>query len=145
LVRAVLDPNVIIAATLSRHGSPALILRGWLHGEFEAIVSPLLLAELQRALSYPKLRQCITAGEAEDLLDLLATSATVSHDPEERPPVRSSDPGDDYLISLAAFHSAALVSGDRHLLDLGETMPVFSPADFLELLRTDPGRHQQAP
>jgi predicted nucleic acid-binding protein len=48
--------------------------------------------------------------------------------------VRSSDPGDDYLIALAAEQNAALVSGDRHLLDLKGRIPVYSPRDFLELV-----------
>jgi predicted nucleic acid-binding protein len=50
------------------------------------------------------------------------------------PPVRSSDPGNDYLIALAADQKAALVSGDRHLLDLTGRIPVYSPRDFLDLV-----------
>jgi predicted nucleic acid-binding protein len=48
--------------------------------------------------------------------------------------VRSDDPGDDYLIALASAQRAALVSGDKHLLDVSDEIPVFSPRDFLELL-----------
>jgi uncharacterized protein len=137
LIRAVLDPNVVISALLSAQGSPAEVLRCWLRGEFEAIVSPLLLGELKRALAYPKLRRRITAAEAAEMLEWLASFATMSEDPPGPPPVRSSDPGDDYLISLAAVASAALVSGDDHLLVLRETLPVFTPADFLAWLRRE--------
>lgn len=42
--------------------------------------------------------------------------------------------GDDYLVALAAVQHAALVSGDRHLLELSETIPLYSPRDFLELI-----------
>jgi predicted nucleic acid-binding protein len=48
--------------------------------------------------------------------------------------VRSKDPGDDYLIALAASERALLVSGDGHLLDLREQIPVYSPREFLKLL-----------
>jgi predicted nucleic acid-binding protein len=50
--------------------------------------------------------------------------------PEAPPPVRCKDPDDDYLIALAHSRSAALISGDRHLLELAGKIPVFSPAEF---------------
>jgi putative PIN family toxin of toxin-antitoxin system len=133
-VRAVLDPNVLISALLSPAGSPARVLRAWDAGQFELVVSPLLLAELERALAYPKLRARITTEEAGMVSQWLRRSALEIADPDSPPPVRSSDAGDDYLIALAAAQSAALVSGDKHLLALAEAMPVFSPRAFLELL-----------
>jgi predicted nucleic acid-binding protein len=55
-------------------------------------------------------------------------------DAEEKPPIRSADPGDDYLLALAARERAQLVSGDEHLLSLRRRAPVVSPRQFLELL-----------
>lgn len=140
MIRAVLDPNVLISAVLSREGSPAAVLRQWLRGEFETIVSPLLLAELERALAYPKLRQRITAAEAGEMVEWLAGGATMAEDLPGQPPVRSPDPGDDYLINLASVNAAVLVSGDHHLLSLRGKLPVFKPADFLTLLREELGQ-----
>ena len=54
LVRAVLDPNVLISAVLSSRGASAELLRGGRDGAFELIVSRLLLAEPDRAVAYPK-------------------------------------------------------------------------------------------
>lgn len=133
-MRAVLDPNVITSALLSPSGSPAQVLRAWQHGEFELVVSPALLAELERAFAYPKLRKRIESEEARRVLEWLGGSARSAGDPDEPPPVRSRDPGDDYLIALAQSESAALVSGDEHLLELAGGIPVFSPARFLHLL-----------
>ncbi len=48
--------------------------------------------------------------------------------------MRSTDPGDDYLIALASAERAVLVSGDTHLLDLANEIPVYSPRQFLGLL-----------
>jgi putative PIN family toxin of toxin-antitoxin system len=131
-LRAVLDPNVIISALLAPSGTPAL--RAFGEGEFEAIVSPLLLAELERALAYPKLRSRIHEEEATAVVEWLERSATLVSDPDEPTPHASEDPGDDYLIALASHERAALVSGDRHLLDLAGALPVYAPADFLSLL-----------
>jgi putative PIN family toxin of toxin-antitoxin system len=133
-VRTVLDPNVIIAALLSPNGSPAKVLNAWIGGAYDLVVSPLLLEELERALGYRKLRERITKDEALELVDLLRGAADLVEDPADEPPVRSPDPGDDYLIALAATANAIIVSGDRHLLDLGEDLPVYSPAAFLSLI-----------
>lgn len=133
-MRAVLDANVIISALLSPTGSPAVILQAWSDGRFELIVSPLLLAELERALAYPELRRRIAEDEAEAVVDWLRRAAALTPDPEVPPPVRSVDPGDDYLLALAASENALLVSGDDHLLSLEGHAPVSSPATFLLLL-----------
>jgi putative PIN family toxin of toxin-antitoxin system len=133
-VRAVLDANVIISALLSRSGSPAVVLRAWQDGQFELTVSPLLLAELERALAHPKLRRRIPAEEADAVVGWLRRAATVTPDPQGPPPIRSRDPGDDYLLMLAASEHALLVSGDEHLLSLQGESPIHSPASFLSLL-----------
>ncbi len=98
------------------------------------MVSNALLEELERALGYPKLRRHISEEEAQRVLRWLSESATIIDDPAEPPPVRSADPGDDYLIALAASREAILVSGDRHVLDLTAQIPVLEPADFLTYL-----------
>ena len=136
-MRAVLDPNVIISALLSPTGSPAKVLRVWLDGAYDLVVSPSLLEELERALAYPKIRERVTPAEAQELLDLLDDQGDLREDPTDEPPVRSPDPGDDYLIALAAASQAIIVSGDRHLLDLDDDVPVYSPAAFLAVI--EPG------
>lgn len=134
-MRAVLDPNVIISALLSPRGSPAKVLLAWVGGEYELVISPLLLQELERALGYPKLSERIAKAETEQLVGLLSREAEMHEDPDAPPPVRSIDAGDDYLIALAAAAQAVIVSGDRHLLDLDEDIPVYGPAGFLAMLQ----------
>jgi uncharacterized protein len=130
-VRAILDPNVIISALLSRDGAPAKVVRAWLEGRFDLIVSPLLLEELQRALSYPKLAERISGEEPAALIDWLRREAILVDDPAEPATSRSEDPGDDYLLALAEAERAVLVSGDRHLLALTEELPVLRVREFL--------------
>jgi hypothetical protein len=137
-VQAVLDPNILISSLLAPRGTPARLLRSWLAGAFDLVVSELLLAELERALGYPKLRAHIEASEARELLDLLRREAEVIDDPDEPPAIRCPDPDDDYLVALAASARAALVSGDRHLLGLRGHLPVYSAAEFLVLLEQGP-------
>ena len=132
-MRAVFDPNVLIAALLSPGGAPAQLVSRWLAGELELIVSECLLVELERALAYPKLRARIPAPDAQQLVSSLRRAARVAADPPE-PPRRCADPGDDFLLALAESERALLVSGDRHLLELAGDLPVRSARDFLEAL-----------
>lgn len=132
-MRAVLDPNVLVAALLSRAGPPARVVERWLGGDFELVVSESLLAELRRALAYPRVRAHVPREDAAAFVSLLAQSAVRAPDPPAPEP-RSADPGDDYLLALAEAERALLVSGDRHLLELGDRFPVEAPRAFLERL-----------
>lgn len=104
----------------------------WLAGEFELVVSERLLAEVTRALAYPKLRQRIPDEDAKAFVELLRGTATRADDPAG-PARRSRDPGDDYLVALAAECAAVLVTGDQDLLALADA-PIRSPAAFLATL-----------
>jgi uncharacterized protein len=132
-VRAVLDPNVLISGLLGPAGASARLLVRWLAGDFELIVSEHLLAELARALAYPKLRSRITPDEARSFVQILNQSATTL--PDSRGGSKQSrDPGDDYLLALAASSAAVLVSGDKDLLVLAPALPICSPSEFLSRL-----------
>ena len=63
-----------------------------------------------------------------------ARSAVLAANPAAAPAIRSADPRDDDLVALAAAERAVLVSGDRHLTDLADRLPVQTPAEFLASL-----------
>jgi putative PIN family toxin of toxin-antitoxin system len=132
-VRAVLDPNILIAALLSPRGAPAQIVARWLAGEFELVLSETLLAELERALAYPKLQARVTASEAGEFVSLLRSGGILARDPPT-PGHHSVDPGDDYVLALAEHERALLVSGDQHLLALADRLPIHSARAFLDAL-----------
>ena len=133
-MRAILDSNVLISAILSSSGSSARLLLAWQAGAFELIVSPALLVELARALTYPKLARLIPPADAEAFVAWISRSATLAMDPGTAPAIRSDDPDDDYLLALAIAERAILVSGDRHLTVLADRLPVRTPPDFLASL-----------
>ena len=133
--RVVIDPGVLIAAFISDKGAPRELVRAWIDGAFELLVSRKLLAELARVLGRPKFRRYVTELEARAFFTFLQRFATLCEDVE--PPARlSPDPGDDYLLALARSHSASfLVSGDAHLIDLEKAEPpVLTPRAFLNKL-----------
>ncbi|HEX5763764.1 MAG TPA: putative toxin-antitoxin system toxin component, PIN family [Solirubrobacterales bacterium] len=131
MARAVLDPGVLVSALITPTGRPAELLLSARAGSFELIVSPQLLDELDTVLRREKFRRYVDLDGVAAYLDLLRRDAQLAADPETPPPIRCTDPDDDYLIALAHSQSAALVSGDSDLLDLADEIPVFSPAEFL--------------
>ncbi len=129
--RVVPDPSVLISALITPTGIPAKLLQEAQAGGLDLIVSPLLLEELEEVLKREKFRRYVDLDAVRDFLALLRRDAHLAADPEGPPPLRSADHDDDYLIVLAHNQSAVLVSGDTHLLDLGDRAPILSPADFI--------------
>ncbi len=134
-MRAVVDVNVLISGVLSAKGSSAEILRASRDGQFELVVSELLLAELKRTLAYPKLRKRIPPGKATAFVNWVRAQGSFAEDPASPPPVGSRDPDDDYLLALAINRRAYLVSGDQDLLVLSDDLPILTPAQFATKLR----------
>jgi putative PIN family toxin of toxin-antitoxin system len=135
VTRAVVDPNVIVAAAISPAGSAARCLLAFGAGRYELVVSPLLLAELRGLLRRYKFRRFLTIEQAERLIAAIARDARPADDPPERAKL-SRDPRDDYLLALArAADAHVLVSGDRDLLELDLADPrIVSPGEFLATL-----------
>ena len=121
----VLDPSVLVSALINPDGAPGRLLLEVQEGQFE-----LLLAELERVVRRGKFRRYFELDAALEFVSFIRSNATLVPDPGHRTPLRSPDPKDDYLIALAHGHSALLVSGDKHLLDLGGGAPILGPSDL---------------
>ncbi len=130
--RVVLDPGVLVSALIAPEGSPARLLREIRAGGLELVVSPLLLEELEGVLGRQKFRRYVDLATVREYVDLLRRQALAAPDPEDPSPLRSADPDDDYLIALAQSQNAVLVSGDKHLLEIGGGAPILAPADLLQ-------------
>ncbi len=147
LLRAVLDPNVLVSAAISRRGAPRELLDHWERGEFELIVSAEVLFELQEVLVRPKFRRYLTDAEVTGYVLRIHDGASEVSEELPKDVVRgvTGDPDDDYLAGVALRGRAdVIVSGDRHLLDLGTIRDglgnalarVLTPREFLQELNT---------
>jgi uncharacterized protein len=136
LPRVVLDTSVLISALISPHGVPAELVRRWLAGWFELVVSERLLEEVERAAGRPRIRERLSSHELRDFLSVLRAQALLVEDSADVNAVVAADPADDYLFALARTAEAlAIVSGDRHLTELrGVTPRVLTPRALLVLL-----------
>ncbi len=137
-MRAVLDTNVLISATLIRDGTEDRILRAWQRDAFELVLSPQILDEMGRALFYEKLRKArwMTEEEVAALVRSLAREAILV--PGRVRVKASRDPDDDKFLEAAIEGQAQyVVTGDKDLLGLKtyRGIRIVRPAGFLPILR----------
>ena len=138
MIRAVLDANVYVSAAVRPEGPPGQIVDRFLRGgAFEIVMSQAIVAEVLRALTYPKVRKYIRPGLDPELWfeDIIVLSHLVGGDPEFQG--ASKDPDDDKYIAAAIEGRAGfLVAGDSDLLDLKEYEGIrfVSPRVFFDLL-----------
>ena len=132
-LRVVLDTNVVLSALVFPQGSVVALRRAWQSSVCRPLVSRATVAELARALSYPKFK--LGADERRELLaDYLPYCATIRMParPPKTPPCR--DPHDVPFLQLAVVGKAAyVITGDRDLLALGNrfSCPIVSPGEWL--------------
>jgi putative PIN family toxin of toxin-antitoxin system len=126
--RVVLDTNVYISA-YGFGGKPAEVMRAAILGEFELVTSPAILVEVADKL------EAVLGFDREhttEVVQQIARVATIVR-PVHRFAV-VADEADNRILEAAAESGADfIVSGDRHLLDLGqwEGIRVVRVAEFL--------------
>lgn len=127
--RIVLDSNVIISGILFG-GHPGRLLEYALDGSVQCFLSLAILDEIREVLQRPKFGlspdQALTLVEEVHELCQIVT-------PQVRIRAITADPDDNMILECAAAANAdVIVSGDSHLLDLGQwkDIRILSPADF---------------
>jgi putative PIN family toxin of toxin-antitoxin system len=131
----VLDTNTIISSLLWS-GAPRLVLQLIEQEDITPCISLVLIAELQAVLQRPKFeaRLALVAETSTESVNGYLQYADVIDvlTPPER--VVANDPDDDRVVACAVAAAVDyIISGDRHLLDLGryENIPILNAADFL--------------
>lgn len=137
--RLVCDTNVIVSGLL--WGGPLRrVLSCVEDGKYALFTSRDLLEELGRVLNYPKLASVLAkAGvHSQDVFRWVVQNSTIVMPKPLDGVVVGDDPSDDMVLACAASASVdAVVSGDKHLLALGEYkgIPIMGAASFLENAR----------
>lgn len=137
-MRLVADTNVLVSGLLWL-GNPGQVLEAAASGRVTVYTSPSLLAELIATLKAPKLASPIRRSgmTLNDLLGRYLNVAIVVQ-PATVPSVVIDDPDDDQVLACAVAADAELiVSGDKHLLNLGgqyRNIPIVTPAQAVTLI-----------
>ena len=142
-LKVVADSNVLVSAFVWR-GNPRRLLDDGLAAGWQFYSSELLLAELERVLSYPRIATAIARQrQTPSALFELAQGVLrpVNTTPLVVPVCR--DPDDDEVLACAMAAKADLiVSGDADLLILGQYqgIPIITTAQALVRQQEEQGR-----
>jgi putative PIN family toxin of toxin-antitoxin system len=137
-MRAVLDTNVLISATLTPYGNPAKVLDAWRAERFDLLLSPPILEEVAEVIRRPHIRKRHgwSDEEIEAFLSGLATLGVVTAG-ELEVTVVAEDPDDNKFFACAVEGAADyIVSGDPDLLKIGtyQGIQIVTPRQFWEML-----------
>lgn len=134
-MKAVLDTNVLISGVISTGVTHEVLVHGF-RDEYEIIVSVATLTEFRETLlKYPGKFHMDEADVQQEVETVRYFAEFV--DPEESISAVKDDPDDDkFLEAAVAGNVDFVVSGDRHLLDLGSFrgIEILDPRTFYELL-----------
>ena len=131
-MKVVFDTNILVSAMLWR-GTPYRCLLAIRAGLAELILSPPILEEFRAVLSN---KFAMTKEAAEENIAVVRESSVLIEIPGALHVIKD-DPEDDKFVETALVAGASwLVSGDKHLLRLGEYrgIKVISARTFLDML-----------
>ncbi len=134
-VRVVFDSNVIISGFLFA-GQPGRLLEFALEESVQSFTSLPILDEVRNVLQRPKFG--LSPGQALALIEELHDICEVVT-PGRRVRAISADPDDNAILECAqAANADIIVSGDSHLLDLGnwKGIDILPPAQALRRIQS---------
>jgi len=132
-MRVVVDTNVFVSSFLSPGGAPRRIIDLWKTGEIILCLSSPIIEEYVLVIGRLGLESEPEMGE---ILRLFKKKANIlfTAPPGDLKAVEA-DPADDKFIECAIHATAGfIISGDRHLLNVGsyEGVRIVTPAEFLQ-------------
>lgn len=134
MIKAVLDTNILISTAIAR-GNEFELLKLAKEGKYELILSFDILEEFEGVISRTRFgfRKNTIEGIVNNIIELAKIV-----DPKEKLNVIREDPADNKIIECALVENADyIVSGDKHLLDLGEFqgIEIINAKKFLRILK----------
>ena len=140
-MKVVLDANIYVSSMLNNHGNPKRIMAMWEQGDFDVLVSESIIDEVGRVLRYPRIVKRHKQDEEaiERFLKLLASEAVIVEPAEVLDVVQEDESDNRYLECAIEGKAQYVVSGDQHLLKLGEYkgIIIIPPAAFVALLERE--------
>jgi uncharacterized protein len=140
-VEVVLDTNVWVSGFLKPQGNAGKILEAWRLLRFDVVVSPYILLEIEKVLSYPKIKKRLQ-WDQEKIKSTLSFIAFFSRviDPQKITIEVESDPKDSPVLAVLIESKASyLISGDADLLNMREQFSILSVSEFLLMFEKSAG------
>lgn len=137
-MRAVIDTNVLISGIVSKKSYPAKIINYWILNKFDPVVSPEIVEEYAEVLTRDKFSALGTVSMRLDFLNkLLSLDWVLLVHPNQKLNIIKEDPKDNIFLECAVEGECKfIVSGDHHLLQLGEyeSIRIITAEEFINLL-----------
>jgi hypothetical protein len=139
MLRVVLDTSIFVSSLLVKEELPAQVLDAWRERQYLLIIFPSIIAEIRATLGYSSIR-CkygIVDEDVEQLVALLEQDALLVAGEANVAGSIPQDPADEIVLACAIDAQAdVIVSGDRHLLELGsyQAISILTARQFLERL-----------
>ena len=138
MLKIVIDTNVFVSATVTEKGKPAQIVKAWREKKLEVIISPEILKEIGQVVFRHKIKKISFWTEKERyqfIEDLARICILTSGSLQLKQAVKHTQ---DHKFLIAAIEGKAdyVVTGDRHLRDLGayKGIKIVSANEFLQIL-----------
>ena len=133
-LHAVVDTNIFISAVLFG-GELEEIVSSWQKEKFVYLLSPQILQEYIKVLSYPKFE--LTVADIKHIIEKELIPFVEPVKVAVYVKAVKKDSSDDKFLALAIAGKAdVIVSGDKHLLELKsfEKIPIITGREFLRRL-----------
>ena len=129
--KAVFDTNVLVSAWFWE-GNESKLIESMEEGHIHGYSSKQLIEELSRVLRYPKFN--LSQDEAESIRSYYLLLFNIVN-PKQTIDIIMEDPSDNMVLECA-LEADYIVSGDHHLLKLGELreLKIVSAAEMLKTL-----------
>ena len=131
-MRVAVDTNVLVSA-LGWNGAEAAVMEMVFDCTLELCISVQILSEFYRVVKYPKFG--FTDEEIDGFMGRLLPNVILLN-PSKKINAVEADPDDDRIIECAVEgKSSYIITGDKHLLQLGEYkgIRILKASEFLQL------------
>lgn len=139
--KIVVDTNLVVSAVITSHGNSARVLELFRKNLIEIVISEEIATEIQKVLNYPKIRKRHgwSQEETKRFIKGIKKFCIVVTPEAHSDSIVIQDASDDKFLDCAlAGEADYIVTGDNHLLNLGQYsgIPIITPARLLEIYKT---------
>jgi len=128
------DINVLVSALINRSSPPGRIIAAWRRREIVFVTSQTIIDKVDEVLHRPIFASYgITDAQIARLRKALHKYAVRTPHTLNLQVIKEDPEDDTILIAAVEGHADCIISGDKHLKDLGQYqgIPILTPADFV--------------
>ena len=137
MIKIVVDANIFASALMKPDSNPGKILELIRQNQVELVISPAIIKEIKRILLYPKIQKYHhkTARELDRYFDDLLMFAWAVEGKAEVDVIQADPTDNKYLACALESEAKYIISGDRHLLDVGlyQGIKIIKAKEFLNI------------